>query len=530
MSEMRRSPPFLPVTIADRVSWEEMSRVAVNAPALPGVTPEVGLSRYYPLRQDFAHVVGYVGPISDYDLSKIDNPDQLLRIPRFQIGKVGLESKLEDNLRGRAGTKRVEVNAVGRVMRELDRREGQQGDDVQLTVDQQLQSYTQARLGEESASAVVIDCQTGDLLAVASAPTFDPNLFVEGISVAAYRELTENDHRPLAAKSVQGTYPPGSTYKIVTALAALEDGLISPEDTVWCPGHLEVSNRRFHCWKRGGHGHVGLSEALRESCDVYFYELALEVGIEKMSAMAEKLGLGIRHDLPMSGVARGLNPTRDWKETVRGKSWVIGDTVNSSIGQGFVLTSPLQLAVMTARLASGRQIDPRLVKSVNGVEQTRSESKRLVIDEKHLQQVRRGMYAVSNHRRGTAYGSRIIKDEYRLAGKTGTSQVRNITAAERAKGVTRNEDLPWDRRDHALFVNFAPFVDPRIAVAVVVEHGGGGSKAAAPIARDITLQALHGGTPPLSVYPAKDRRRIQAQQEELDRLVPEREITRRDRA
>lgn len=530
MSEMRRSPPFLPVTIADRVSWEEMSCVAVNAPALPGVTPEVGLSRYYPLRQDFAHVVGYVGPISDYDLSKIDNPDQLLRIPRFQIGKVGLESKLEDNLRGRAGTKRVEVNAVGRVMRELDRREGQQGDDVQLTVDQQLQSYTQARLGEESASAVVIDCQTGDLLAVASAPTFDPNLFVEGISVAAYRELTENDHRPLAAKSVQGTYPPGSTYKIVTALAALEDGLISPEDTVWCPGHLEVSNRRFHCWKRGGHGHVGLSEALRESCDVYFYELALEVGIEKMSAMAEKLGLGIRHDLPMSGVARGLNPTRDWKETVRGKSWVIGDTVNSSIGQGFVLTSPLQLAVMTARLASGRQIDPRLVKSVNGVEQTRSESKRLVIDEKHLQQVRRGMYAVSNHRRGTAYGSRIIKDEYRLAGKTGTSQVRNITAAERAKGVTRNEDLPWDRRDHALFVNFAPFVDPRIAVAVVVEHGGGGSKAAAPIARDITLQALHGGTPPLSVYPAKDRRRIQAQQEELDRLVPEREITRRDRA
>ncbi|MEP2531869.1 penicillin-binding protein 2 [Shimia sp.] len=530
ITEMRRSPPFLPVTIADRVTWEEMSRVAVNAPALPGITPEVGLSRYYPLRGDFAHVVGYVGPISDYDLTKINNPDQLLRIPRFQIGKVGLEGRLEDNLRGKAGTKRVEVNAVGRVMRELDRREGQQGDDVQLTVDQQLQSYTQARLGEESASAVVIDCQNGDLLAVASAPTFDPNLFVQGISVAGYRNLTENDHRPLAAKSVQGTYPPGSTYKMVTALAALEAGLVTPEDTVWCPGHLEVSNRRFHCWKRAGHGHVGLSQALRESCDVYFYELALEVGIDRMSAMAAKLGLGVRYDLPLSGVARGLSPTRNWKQSVRGETWVVGDTVNASIGQGFVLASPLQLAVMTARLASGLQIEPRLVKSVNGIDQTIIDPAALDINENHLRQVRRGMYAVSNNRRGTAYRSRIIEDQYRLAGKTGTSQVRNITTAERARGVTRNSDLPWDRRDHALFVNFAPYDNPRIAVAVVVEHGGGGSTAAAPIARDITLQALYGGTPPLSAYPSKDRGRIRTQQEELDRLVPERDISTRDRA
>ncbi|PSL22171.1 penicillin-binding protein 2 [Shimia abyssi] len=530
MTEMRRSPPFLPITVADRVSWEEMSRVAVNAPALPGITPEVGLSRYYPLRGDLAHVIGYVGPISDYDLSKIENPDQLLRIPRFQIGKVGLEGKMENNLRGKAGTKRVEVNAVGRVMRELDRREGQPGDDVQLTIDQQLQSYTQARLGNESAAAVIMDCQSGDLLAIASSPTFDPNLFVEGISVPAYRALTENDHRPLAAKSVQGTYPPGSTFKMITALAALKEGLFSPDDTVWCPGHLEVSNRRFHCWKRGGHGHVGLTQALRESCDVYFYQLALEVGIDKISAMSTKLGLGIRHDLPMSGVAKGLNPTRDWKAQVRGESWVIGDTANASIGQGFVLASPMQLAVMTARLASGLELQPRLVKSVNGVEQAGAAPQTLDINPTHLDQVRRGMYAVSNHRRGTAYGSRIIADEYRLAGKTGTSQVRNITAAERARGVTRNEDLPWNRRDHALFVNFAPYDTPRVAVSVVVEHGGGGSKAAAPIARDITLQALYGGTPPLSAYPSKDRAKIEEQQEELDRLVPEREITRRNRA
>ncbi len=529
VTEMRRSPPFLPVTIADRVSWDELSRVAVNTPALPGITPEVGLSRYYPLRGDMAHVLGYVGPVSDYDLSKIENPDQLLRIPRFQIGKVGLEGRMENDLRGVAGTKRVEVNAVGRIMRELDRREGEQGDDVQLTLDQSLQSYAQARLGEESAAAVVMDCETGDLLAIASAPSFDPNLFVEGISVADYGALTGNDHRPLAAKSVQGTYPPGSTFKMITALAALEAGVVGYDDTVYCPGHMKISNRRFHCWKRGGHGHMNLSQALRESCDVYFYDLALQVGINKISEVAAKFGLGEKFDLPLSGVARGLNPSREWKASVRGQDWVVGDTANASIGQGFVLASPLQLAVMTARLATGKAIPPRLVKSINGIEQPVPDAPPLDISPTHLAEVQRGMYAVSNHRRGTAYSQRIIEDQFRLAGKTGTSQVRNITAAERARGVTRNEDLPWERRDHGLFVNYAPYENPKIAVAVVVEHGGG-SKAATPIGRDITLQALYGGTPPLTAYPAKDRDRIKKQQEEMEKLLPGREITRRNRA
>ncbi|SHJ01346.1 peptidoglycan glycosyltransferase [Shimia gijangensis] len=521
MAEMKRSAPFLPVTVADHVSWEEMSRVSVNAPALPGVTPEVGLSRQYPLQGDFAHVVGYVGPVSDYDLSKIANPDPLLRIPRFQIGKVGVEAKREGGLRGSAGTKRVEVNSVGRIMRELDRQEGDQGQDLQLTLDQNLQSYVQARLEGESAAAIVMDCRNGDLLAINSAPTFDPNLFVTGISVADYKALTDNKFRPLAAKSVQGTYPPGSTFKMITALAALEEGVFSSEDTVWCPGHLEVSDRRFHCWKRAGHGHMDLQKALRESCDVYFYEVALEIGIDKISTMAARLGLGVRHDIPLSGVARGLNPTRTWKEQVRGQNWVPGDTVNASIGQGFVLASPLQLAVMTARLASGLQINPRMVKSSNGVEEPVPEPAPLGLNENHLRQIRKAMFAVSNNRRGTAYGSRIVPEEFKLAGKTGTSQVRNITAAERAAGVTRNKDLPWERRDHALFVNFAPFDTPEIAVAVVVEHGGGGSTAAAPIARDITLQALYKGDPPLEAYPSRDRRKIKAQQERLRALMPD---------
>ncbi|MDW3117423.1 penicillin-binding protein 2 [Roseovarius pacificus] len=519
-----------PVTVADRVSWGDISRVAVNTPALPGITPEVGLSRRYPQGTDYAHVIGYVGPVSDRDLEQIDAPDQLLLIPRFQIGKIGLEAQRENLLRGKAGNKRVEVNASGRIMRELDRQEGQAGSDLQITIDNALQSYTHARLAEESAAAVVIDCETGDLLACTSSPSYDPNLFVRGISVTEYKALLDNKYRPLPNKAVQGIYPPGSTFKMVTALAALEDGQIDPAETVYCPGHLEVSGRRFHCWKRAGHGNVDLHRSLRESCDVYYYELALRTGIEKISAMARRLGLGVQHDLPMTSVAAGLAPTKDWKLINKGNDWVIGDSVNAAIGQGFVLSSPLQLAVMTARLATNRQVAPRLIKSIDGVEQPTGRGEDLGLNENILREVRKAMFAVSNNRRGTAYSSRIIEDAFRMAGKTGTSQVRNITAAERARGVTRNSDLPWERRDHALFVDFAPFDAPKVAVAVVVEHGGGGSTAAAPIARDITLQALYGEDPPLTAYPAKDRGRIETQQEQLRRARPSQDGSGSDRA
>ncbi|MEP1355557.1 MAG: penicillin-binding protein 2 [Tateyamaria sp.] len=530
MAEMKRSAPFLPVTVADEVTWEDLSRVSVNAPALPGVTPEVGLSRVYPFGSDYAHVLGYVGPVSDYDLERLDDPDQLLRIPRFQIGKVGVEAKAEDLLRGKGGAKRVEVNATGRVMRELDRREGTAGSDLQLTIDSKLQSYVQARLSGESASTVVMDCTNGDLLAISSAPTYDPNLFVRGISTRDYASLTENKYRPLASKTVQGIYPPGSTFKMITAMAALEEGLIGPDDTVYCPGHLEVSGRRFHCWKRAGHGSVNLQNSLKQSCDVYYYDLAVKVGIEKISAMANRFGLGIRPDVPMSAVAAGLTPTKDWKLRTHGDDWRVGDTVNASIGQGYMLASPLQLAVMAARLASGNEVKPKLIKSVDGIEQPELGGESLGLNENNLRKMRRAMFDTVNDRRGTAYGSRIIDDAMRMAGKTGTSQVRNITAAERARGVTRNADLPWERRDHALFVNYAPYDNPKYAVAVVVEHGGGGSRAAAPIARDVTLQALAGGDPPLEAYPTKDRERIREQQEKLRAIQPLANITGKDQA
>ena len=518
--ELDRVSPFVPVTIADRLQWQDLTEVAVNAPALPGVTPEVGLSRFYPLGSDFAHITGYVGPVSDYDLGKLQDPDPLLQIPKFQIGKVGVETKLETDLRGRAGTRRIEVNSVGRIMRELDRRLGQSGKNLQLTTDAGLQNFVQARLGDESASAVVIDTRNGDVLALASAPSYDPNKFVRGISVADYSALTENEFRPLANKAVQGLYPPGSTFKMVTALAALEEGVIDLEEKITCVGYRELGRRRFHCWRRGGHGKMDLHNSIKQSCDVFFYDIAERVGIEKISAMARKLGLGVRHDLPLSAVNKGLTPTKAWKLENRGTDWLIGDTLNSGIGQGFILASPLQLAVMSARIASGRAVSPRLIKSIDGVEQPIPEFEPLDINPAHLDAVRAGMTAVSNDRRGTAYRSRIIEDGHAMAGKTGTSQVRNITTAERAAGVTRNEDLPWKRRDHALFVAFAPHEAPEIAVSVVVEHGGGGSVAAAPIARDIVLQALHGGLPPLTAYPSNQRGTIQNMQKDLELRDP----------
>ncbi len=513
--------PTLPITIADRLSWEEFSRVAVNAPALPGITTEVGLSRFYPQGADFAHVLGYVGPVSDYDLSKIEDPDPLLKIPRFQIGKIGVEAKLEADLRGKAGSRRIEVNSSGRVMRELGRQEGDPGANVRMTIDHRLQNYAQARLGAESAAAVVIDVQNGDILAINSSPSFDPNLFVRGISGPDYRALTENDHRPLADKTVQGAYPPGSTFKIVTALAAMEAGVISPSETVYCPGYTQLGNRRFHCWKRGGHGYVAMTESLEKSCDVYYYEVAQRVGIDKMAEMARRLGIGTRFDLPMSAISEGLTPDKNWKLAKYGKSWLVGDTLNSGIGQGYVLASPLQLAVMTARVASGRAIEPRLVRAVDGVDMPLVEAPPLGLSDAALRAVRQGLFDVSNSQSGTAYRSRIVDDTMRMAGKTGTSQVRNITAAERARGVFRNEDLPWERRDHALYVCYAPFDAPKVAVSVVVEHGGGGSTAAAPIARDIVLHALHGGIPPLTAYPADQRNRIEAEREKLQLLDPE---------
>ncbi|MBU3030349.1 penicillin-binding protein 2 [Paracoccus marinaquae] len=521
LEEFSKRSAITPIVLADRLSWAQFSSIAVNAPSLAGVTPESGLSRSYPRAGDLAHVLGYVGPVSDYDLSKIEDPDPVLMLPEFQLGKVGVETKLEADLRGKAGTRRVEVNSAGREMRELGRQEGEQGATVQLTVDARLQNYAAQRMGEESAAAVVMDVQNGDLLAICSSPSFDPNKFVRGISSPDYRALMEHDHRPLADKTVQGVYPPGSTFKMVVLLAGLESGLINSGTRFYCPGFVEVGGRRFHCWRRGGHGTMNPIQSLEQSCDVFYYELAQRIGIDRIGAMARRLGVGIQHDLPMSAVAEGIAPDRAWKRARYDQEWLIGDSINASIGQGYVLASPLQLAVMTARVASGREVVPRLIRALDGIAQQVPEAASLGLSEEHLRQARDGMDAVMNGARGTARRARIIADDWRMAGKTGTSQVRNITAAERARGVISNDQLPWNRRDHALFVCYAPVHAPRYAVSVVVEHGGGGSTAAAPIGRDILLFALEGGLPPLEAVPSDQRAAMEARHNAMHLYTPE---------
>ena len=515
LKDMAKNPAFVPIPVADRLSWEEFSSISLNAPALPGVTPDVGLSRLYPRDTDFAHVVGYVGPVSEKDLEGIENPDPLLRIPKFQIGKIGVEKWTEDVLRGSAGNRKIEVNHVGRIMRELERAEGQSGADLTLTLDADLQNFLQIRLGDQSAACVVMDVQNGDIMGAVSAPSFNPNLFVRGISNADYRALMDNDHRPLANKVAQGAYPPGSTFKIVTALAALADGQIDTDTTVSCPGYLDFGGRKFHCWKSGGHGKVDLARALAESCDVFFYDVAQKVGIEKISEMGKTMGLGQRHDLPMSAITEGILPTKEWKQARFNQDWRIGDTINASIGQGYVLASPLQLAVMTARVATGRLVVPRLVKAVDGVEVAIAKALPLGMETSHLQTVRSGMDQVVNGQHGTSYAARIDNAAMLMAGKSGTSQVRNISAAERETGVVDNVDRPWKERDHALFVAYAPADAPRYAVAVVVEHGGGGSLAAAPIARDALLRVMTGALPDPMDYPESQRARIDAMLKDL---------------
>jgi penicillin-binding protein 2 len=511
LREIASHSAFVPVTIAEHLSWDEIARVSANAPVLPGVVAEVGLSRFYPLGRDTGHVVGYVGPVSESDLAKIEDPDPVLRIPRFQIGKTGIEQRMEDTLRGAAGTLRIEVSAAGRVMRELGRTEGTAGADITLTLDEGLQRYAMSRMETESAAAVVIDVTNGDIVALASAPGFDPNSFVFGIGAGEWNGLLNDEHRPLAAKAVTGAYPPGSTFKPVVALAALSAGVLSPGDRVHCPGFTQLGNRRFHCWKHGGHGSVDLRKSLSQSCDCYYYEAARRVGADAISEMAHKLGLGYRHDLPLPAVSAGLMPDRAWKRAAREESWTVGDSFNYGIGQGFTLASPLQLAVMAARVATGTEVVPRLVREVGGVPVASEPPRSLGLDPSHLKAVQGGMFAVSNE--GTAFRSRLV--DPLMAGKTGTSQVRIITATERARGVTRNEQLPWNRRDHALFIAYAPFDKPRYAIAQIVEHGGGGSAVAAPIARDILAYALYGGLPPLAAYPPEQRKAIEEQRAKM---------------
>lgn len=487
MREITRKRKFVPVVVAENLTWEDFARINLHSPDLPGVHLDVGETRDYPHAEAFAHVVGYVGAVANEDLGE----DPLLELPGFRIGKSGVERVHDLALRGAAGDSRVEVNAYGRVIRELARRDGRPGDDLVLTIDGALQRFAMERMGAESAAAVVVDVHTGDVLALASNPAFDPNWFNVGITSEQWRRLNGDKYKPLINKAIQGQYPPGSTFKMMVALAALESGAISPDHRVHCPGQIQFGNYTFHCWKKGGHGGVGLISSIQESCDVFYYDVARRVGPDRIAEMCRRFGLGRQTGVDLPNERPGLIPTRAWKQATLGQPWTPGESLVMGIGQGYVLTTPLQLAVMAARLATGRAVQPRLVRPA-GIAPDASAADlwpAVGVSPAAMALVQEGMNNVSNNPRGTAYGARIKQPGFALAGKTGTSQVRRISKAEREAGLKKLADRPWEEQDHALFVCYAPVGNPRYAAAVVVEHGGGGSKAAAPIARDIMIEA-----------------------------------------
>ena len=457
---------FAPVEVASGLKYEQFAALSVRLPDMQGVVPQRGFSRYYPTASSVGHLIGYVGPASAEEYEQDRNP--ILITPGYKIGKDGLEKQFEQGLRGVPGARRVEVTAGGRIVRDLETRDDIQGDAVKLTIDGPLQDYAARRIGLESGSVVVMDCETGDLLCMASMPSFDPNSFSDGIGSVEYAMLREDQRVPLRNKVLKGLYPPGSTVKPMHCLAFLQAG-VSPEDTIVCGGGRRIGSRFFNC--HSNHGVVNMDRAIAQSCDSYFYHFAQQIGFDKVAALAKELGMGQEFDLPVTSQFYGTVPTSDWKFNKFGREWETFDTVNASIGQGYYLASPLQLAVMSARLATGKRVTPRLLLD-DPVVQPES----FGFDPEHLAYVHQGMNNVVNGA-GTARRARLPLDDVKIAGKTGTAQVVSLSVSDGRSG-------PWKFRDHGLFTFHAPAENPRYAGAVVIEHGGG-SGAAYPIARDV---------------------------------------------
>lgn len=482
--DLKNKRRFIPIKLKDNLSWNEVSKILLHAPDLPGVEIDEGLSRYYPYADIYAHVLGYVGPVSDKD--KKDNP--LYMVPGFKIGKSGLERYFDYKLQGKGGTIKLEVNAYGRVMNEIERNSGEEGQSLTLTLDARLQRAAYEAFGEESGAAVVLNVRTGEILALVSTPSFDPNLFTNGISYKHWNALLKNERTPLVNKAVSGQYSPGSTFKVVVALAALEAGVIDLNTRFNCSGGLDVGNIRFHCWRHSGHGSLNVVEALKHSCDIFFYETAMKLGIDKIHDMAVKLGMGNVLEVGLDNEKAGIIPTKAWKKARFGTSWTQGDAANSGIGQGYVLVTPLQLATMLARVVNGGYaVQPTFIKPT---EKELFKIKRLDISTKNIEIVKRGMFEVVNGTGGTAGRARFNINGAMMGGKTGTTQVRRISMKERSSGILRDEQLPWRLRNHALFIGFTPVDNPRYSVAVIVEHGSSGSGVAAPIASKILQEAL----------------------------------------
>ena len=474
------------VILKEYLSWKELSVIYVNLPDLPGVSIKTSSIREYTKGSFYAHTVGY----TSYFNEKNSEINFTKNIPFFLKGKNGIEKVYDSYLRGVPGREEVEVNASGKFIRRLSLVKSIPGKDVQLTINSDLQDFAHGAIGSNIGAVLVLDAKNGDILCSASSPSFDPNIFSKKLDNQSWNKIINSMNAPLINRPINGLYPPGSTFKPVVALAALKFGVISKDEKIFCNGMYTLGNRNFHCWKEVRHGNLNLEDAIAQSCDVYFYELALRLGINKIAETARLLGFGEFYD-DYYGISKSIIPDKKWKKDNFNEKWQKGETLNVGIGQGFLLSTPLELAIMTANIINkGNLIKPNIVKSISG---EKVDNDKLTVRSnfklEHLDIIKKAMYQVINSPKGTAWKSRVNDKDFNISGKTGTSQVRIISKEERESGIIKNEDLPFEKRDHALFVGFAPYNNPKYITTVILEHAGGGASNAAPMARDILVKA-----------------------------------------
>ena len=506
--KIAKQKPWEPIIVSDNLTWSEFSRINLFLHELPGVEPLVSVARQYP-DQSTAHLVGYVSQVSQKDLQKKQYLKEMS--VGIAVGKTGLENRLDKDIIGKVGFQRYEVNAFGKRIKQIQIDPGQSGKNYRTTIDLEVQKYTSEVLEDKAASVCVMDIYNGDIITMASSPSYDPNSFVHGIDKKYWNELISNEKKPLNNKAIAGLYPPGSTIKIIVALSALENGVWNPRKYVNCNGLTELYGEKFHCWKKKGHGPMNMRSAIQRSCDVYFYEVARLLGVDRLSETAKKFGLGKKVLEGFIEERTGVVPSTDWKRKFIGKNWYLGETLHSGIGQGYFQSTPLQLCLMTAQIANGGfEIKPRILANENknnlreyvkyknenpneplpiDMLVSNFDLKPLFRNQENINFVKDAMFAATNEAGGTSFRSRYNNQQFMFAGKTGSSQVKRFTALQRELEI-KQKDIVYKDRDHALFVAFAPYADPKYAISVVVEHGGTGSSSAAPIAKKVIKKVL----------------------------------------
>ena len=478
--------PWETLIVADNLSWEKFSKINNHLYDLNGVKPVISISRDYPYKENFTHILGYVSQANENDLLTNENIKEKF-VPGLKVGKTGLEKSLEKKLIGSNSVERYEVNAYGRRISQLAFQKGDKGETIKLTIDTKIQELANELLKEKAGSICVMDIYTGAIVAMHSSPSFDPNSFVFGISQDEWQLIRNNPMKPLVNKSLSGNYSPGSTIKPIVALSALENEIIGKDFTVQCKGHknpFELYGQTYHCWKKEGHGFVNLREAMKQSCDTYFYEVARRLGVDRLSVTAKKFGLGqkVFKDI-FDNEKKGLVPNTEWKKNALGRNWVLGETIITGIGQGFIQTTPIQLCLMTAQIANGGyKIYPKIV--ANDENQYEDKFTPLYKNSRNIKIVQDAMFSSTNEVRGTSYRSRLNDPKYQFAGKTGTSQVKKITERDRELDL-KTFEIPYEERDHALFIAFGPYKNPRYALSIIIEHGGSGGTVAAPLAKEL---------------------------------------------